>query len=203
MRGTVRPEATDQTSAEGLVHWSPVTTTHFAVFSTCIVLIGVLVVLPPLGWVPILDGANLLFHEAGHPIFGIFGEMMGLIGGTLGQLVFPLVVAIEFWRRHATMSFAVGCLWFFENFFNIARYAADARAQVIPLAGSGEHDWWHMFTRWGALEHDVAIGIGIAAAGVLGILATWTWVSWRWWESREKEKVSGVRCQVSAPEAED
>ena len=165
------------------MHWSPVTRTHLIAFSIAVVAIGVLAVSPPLGWVPLLDGANLLFHEAGHPLFGLFGEAMGLYGGTLGQLVFPLVVAIEFWRRRQTMSFAAACLWFFENFFNIARYAADARAQVIPLVGSGDHDWWHIFTRWGVLEHDLAIGSGIAAMGVLGIVATWAWVGWQWWES--------------------
>lgn len=163
--------------------WTPVTKTHFVVFTLAAAAILALAAAPPTGWVPIVDGANLLFHEAGHPIFGMFGEVMGLIGGTLGQLVFPLVTAVEFWRRRHTMSFAAGCLWFFENFFNIARYAADARAQVIPLVGSGEHDWWHIFTRLGVLQHDVAIGIGIAALGVIGILGTWTWVSWRWWRT--------------------
>ena len=160
--------------------WSSVTSMHFIAFSAAIVVLAIAEVLPPLGWMPILDGANLLFHEAGHPIFGIFGETMGLYGGTIGQLVFPLVVAIHFWRCRATMSFAVGCLWFFENFFNIARYAADARAQEIPLVGRGDHDWWNILSRWGVLEHDVTIGIIIATIGGVGIVATWGWVGWRW-----------------------
>ena len=162
------------------MEWSPVTRTRFIAFSAAIVVIGVAEVLPPLGWMPLLDGANLLFHEAGHPIFGMFGEAMGLYGGTIGQLVFPLVVAFEFWRRRETMSFAVGCLWFFENFFNIARYAADARAQAIPLVGGGDHDWWNIFSRWDVLENDVIIGIIIATIGVVGIIATWAWVGWQW-----------------------
>ena len=162
------------------MEWSPATRTHFIAFSAAIVVIGVAEVLPPLGWIPLLDGANLLFHEAGHPIFGIFGEAMGLYGGTIGQLVFPLVVTIEFWRRRETMSFAVGCLWFFENFFNIARYAADARAQVLPLVGGGDHDWWNIFSRWGVLENDVTIGFIIATIGVVGIISTWAWVGWQW-----------------------
>ena len=161
--------------------WSPVTKAYFIAFSAAVVVIGVAEVLPPLGWLPLLDGANLLFHEAGHPIFGMFGETMELYGGTIGQLVFPLVVTIEFWRRRATLSFAAGCLWFFENFFNIARYAADARAQVIPLVGGGDHDWWRIFSRWGVLEYDVMIGIIIAAIGVVGFIATWAWVGWRWY----------------------
>lgn len=160
--------------------WTPVTKTGFMVFSVAVVLIGVAEASPPVGWFPILDGANLLFHEVGHPFFGMFGRTMGLYGGTIAQLVFPLVVAVEFWRRGATMSFAVGSLWFFQNFFNIARYAADARAQVIPLVGGGEHDWWNILSRWGALKHDVTIGIIIASIGLSGIVLTWAWVLWRW-----------------------
>ena len=160
--------------------WSPVTRTHFICFSVGVAAIFTAELLPPLGWVPILDGANLLFHEAGHPFFGLFGNTMGLYGGTLGQLIFPLVISIEFWRRGATLSLAVGSLWFFENFFNIARYAADARAQVLPLVGGGSHDWFNIFLRWGVLQHDVTIARAIATIGGAGIIATWLWVGWNW-----------------------
>jgi len=159
--------------------WSPVTIVRFTLFSIGIVLLGVAELRPPLGWVPILDGTNLLFHEAGHPLFGIFGEAPGLYGGTLGQLVFPLVVSINFWRQRASMSLAIGCVWFFQNFFNIARYAADARVQILPLVGGGSRDWWNIFTRWGVLEHDVTIALMITAIGVLGIALTWVWLGWR------------------------
>ncbi len=39
-----------------------------------------------------LDFVNLAFHEAGHPFFGLFGDTLGLHGGTIGQLIFPVVV---------------------------------------------------------------------------------------------------------------
>lgn len=40
------------------------------------------------GWMPFLDGVNLLFHEAGHPLFGIFGwESLTILGGTLMQVL--------------------------------------------------------------------------------------------------------------------
>lgn len=43
-----------------------------------------------------LDGANLLFHEAGHVFFGLFGQTIGMLGGTLGQLVFPVAAGVQF-----------------------------------------------------------------------------------------------------------
>lgn len=27
-------------------------------------------------WIPILDGANLMFHEAGHPVLGMFPDRL-------------------------------------------------------------------------------------------------------------------------------
>ena len=45
-----------------------------------------------------IDGVNLLFHEAGHVFFGILGQTMHFLGGTLGQLVFPVVTAVHFRR---------------------------------------------------------------------------------------------------------
>jgi p-aminobenzoyl-glutamate transporter AbgT len=56
-----------------------------------IVALSVLVFMSEPGFVFILDHANLLFHEAGHPVAGVFSQRMEVYGGTLGQLTFPLV----------------------------------------------------------------------------------------------------------------
>src|ERR1051325_3523937 len=79
------------------------------------------------GFVVPLDFANLLFHEAGHPIYGMLSERLAVYGGTLGQLTFPAILAVSFWRKRQAMSFAATAIWFFENFLNIARYMADSR----------------------------------------------------------------------------
>jgi hypothetical protein len=132
------------------------------------------------GWVPILDSANLVFHEAGHPIFGIFGDTLALYGGTLGQLVFPTVVAVSFWRRRQMMGAALGAVWFLENGLNIARYASDARAQELPLVGGGDHDWFNILYRWDALAYDVSIGRTITVLCWMGLMAVWVAAFWRW-----------------------
>ena len=137
-------------------------------------------------WVFLLDSANLAFHEAGHPIFGLlFGERFAVYGGTLGQLVFPLVAAGGFWWRRETVSFALSFAWLFENFWNIARYMADARAQALPLVGSGEHDWTEIFWRWGVLQHDTAIAGFVSLLGWVGVLITAAWLARRWLRDRE------------------
>ena len=41
-------------------------------------------------FVPIVDHANLAFHEAGHLLVGLVSDRLSVYGGTFGQLVFPL-----------------------------------------------------------------------------------------------------------------
>lgn len=136
------------------------------------------------GWVPLLDSANLVFHEAGHPIFGILGETFGLYGGTLGQLVFPLAAIVTFWRQEQTLGLALAWVWLFENFLNIARYMADARAQELPLVGGGEHDWRHIFSRWDVLAQDTSIAGFMQFIAWIGLLAVWGWAGSRWLKAR-------------------
>lgn len=138
------------------------------------------------GWVPVLDGANLAFHEAGHPIVGmLLGSRITVYGGTLAQLAFPLAVIGSFWARRETVSCAIGVLWFFENCWNIARYMADARAQVLPLVGGGEHDWTEILTRWGVLHFDTILAGFVRFAAWIGMLATLGWLVWRWNDDKQ------------------
>lgn len=143
------------------------------------VLLGLLLGGDP-GWTPLLDSANLVFHEAGHVVFGVLGDTAGLYGGVLGQLVFPLVViAVAFFRRQAH-GVAVGAIWAGQNLFNIARYMADARARELPLVGGGEHDFERIFTRWGVLHRDVAIASTTRTVGWIVIAAALAWLAWRY-----------------------
>lgn len=132
------------------------------------------------GFVLILDHANLAFHEAGHVFFGLLGQTAGLYGGTLGQLVFPSTTAIVFWRRRETYGFTFAVFWFFENFLNIARYMADARAQRLPLVGGGDHDWTAIFGRWGLLHADTRIATLTKTIGWIGMISITLWLLWRW-----------------------
>ena len=137
------------------------------------------------GWVPLLDGVNLVFHEAGHPIFGIFGSFnLAYLGGTLMQLLVPLAVLGSFWMKRQTAGAAFAGFWFFQNFLNIARYMADARAQLLPLVGGGEHDWETLFGHWGLLHRDTAIAGTVRSLGWIGMLACAAWLAWQWYRSR-------------------
>ncbi len=172
--------------------WDAVTNRTLAIYLFAILLFFTVLITDGDGFVYLIDGANLLFHEAGHVVFGFFGDTLGLYGGTLGQLVFPAVVAASFWRKGQPLSFAGGLVWFFENFLNIARYMADARAQELPLVGGGDHDWTNIFSRWDALAHDTNIAGVVRIIGWLGMVAASAWVIWRWHRDRQNGRAPVV-----------
>ena len=118
-------------------------------------------------WVPLLDGANLIFHEAGHWIFGFGPEMLAVLGGTLGQLMVPLICAIAFFREGKRLETQLMVWWVGQNLVNISVYLADARAQALPLLGgdAAGHDWAYLLGRWGLLSHDTIIAAWVAAIG--------------------------------------
>jgi hypothetical protein len=136
------------------------------------------------GWIPILDSLNLVFHEAGHPLFSPFGETLHILGGTLMQLLVPALVAGSCWYKRQAVGSGLSGVWFFQNGFNIARYMADAREQILPLAGGGEHDWGTLFEQWGVLHRDLAYASTVRGVAWVGIAGCLLWLGWRWHADR-------------------
>lgn len=125
-----------------------------------------------------IDHANLMIHEAGHFFFSWFGYYTMILGGTLGELIVPLLCALVFFRRGETTAVAFCSFWFFENFLYIGTYMADARTAAMPLVGSEESDWTILFTHWDVLVHDRTIGGWTRGIGWLGMLAAVAWLVW-------------------------
>jgi hypothetical protein len=46
-----------------------------------------------------LHGVSLGMHETGHLVFAPFGETMGILGGSLLQVLLPLVFVLAFVRQ--------------------------------------------------------------------------------------------------------
>lgn len=139
------------------------------------------------GWVPILDSANLALHEAGHPLLGLLSQRLEVYGGTIFQLLFPLVATVHFRCRYHVVGASVGAIWLGENLHNVARYMADARAQELPLVGGGEHDWTEIFSRWGVLHRDTQIATLTHAVGWLVMAGALLWLFLAWKRDREQE----------------
>lgn len=131
---------------------------------------------------------NLPFHEAGHIIFRPFGQFITSLGGTLGQLLMPLICAGTLLLKTRDPFGAVVALWWFgENFLDIAPYMNDARAGELPLVGGnfghsapyGFHDWEYLLTESGLINYDhqlagltffIGVLLMLAALGMAGFL---------------------------------
>ncbi len=136
-----------------------------------------------------IDNANLVVHEAGHLLFSYFGQTLMILGGTIFELFVPFALAISFAYRRQPAGTAFCAFFFFENFLYIATYMADARAQELPLVTVGdadyvEHDWFHIFSSMGLLQHDTQIAAFVRILGWLGMLATVAWLAWLWKRQR-------------------
>jgi hypothetical protein len=166
-------------------HWERVTIARLIGFVIGTGLFFLILFNSESGFVFLIDHANLLFHEAGHPVIGLFSSRLEPYGGTIGQLVFPVVLAVSFWRKDQPLSFAGSLIWFFENWLNIARYMADARAQELPLVGGGDHDWNTIFGRWDVLAYDTRIATVVKIVGLIGMASVCAWVVWRWYRDRD------------------
>ena len=106
----------------------------------------------------LLDNADLAIHEAGHFFFMIFGQFVGIAGGTIMQIIFPLFIALYFLKNLYVTGFQVFIFWLAQNLINISVYAADAETRKLPLLGNGKHDWYYLLTELGILNHAESVG---------------------------------------------
>ncbi len=125
-----------------------------------------------------LDGLDLPIHETGHLVFAWGGEVITALGGTMFQLIVPLLFVVYFWRRGDRHAATIPLWWAGQNCWNIARYVADARAMELPLVGGGEHDWTFLLGVWGVLSSDTLIARNVRSVGTLIIAAS---VVIGWW----------------------
>ncbi len=127
---------------------------------------------------------NLPFHEAGHVVFGMFGEFIGSLGGTLGQLLMPLIcMVVLLLQTRDPFAASVALWWFGQNFLDIAPYINDARAGQLPLIGGnfghsapyGFHDWAYLLTETGLIRMDHQIAQASHLLGGLIMLLAMAW----------------------------
>lgn len=121
-----------------------------------------------------LDYVNLVFHEAGHPLFGLFGEFVGVLGGSLMQVLIPAVVAGHLFYHDQRWSGTLVLFWVGESLFNVSVYVKDARARALPLLGDdpSAHDWAFILGGLGLREWDQGIGNLVYTAGLLFLAAS-------------------------------
>ncbi len=131
-----------------------------------------------------IHNVNLVFHEAGHALFGIFGNRtLTILGGSLNQLLIPLIVLIAFFKKRDTAGTGFALFWFFGNFLDVGIYMADARFLELPLIGGlgiEAHDWRNLFNHFDLWSVDQLLSHITFYSGWLGIIITGAWLFKKW-----------------------
>jgi hypothetical protein len=157
--------------------------------------------------------ADLMFHELGHMVIGMFGIslFLGVAGGTIGQLAAPASIMVMAVVRRSVVFFWLGLAWIGYNLLSIGEYMADANVRVLPLFDVGGlsnevnqaldpstphvliHDWNYMFGQLRLLWAAEIIGHSVYVLGIaLMLAACWSLVAApedrirRLWRSRSK-----------------
>ena len=131
---------------------------------------------------PFMHLINLPFHEAGHIIFSPFGRLIMFLGGTLGQLLIPLICAVALLLSYGQNFGAAACLWWFgQNFLDVAPYINDARALNLILLGgvtgkeTDGHDWENILRTLGWLKHDHLLAKLAYSTGLVLMILALAW----------------------------
>jgi hypothetical protein len=131
---------------------------------------------------PFMHLINLPFHEAGHIIFSPFGRFIMFLGGTLGQLLIPLICTVALLLNSGQNFGAAVCLWWFgQNFLDVAPYVNDARALNLILLGgvtgkeTDGHDWENILRTLGWLKRDHLLAKLAYTAGVVLMILALAW----------------------------
>lgn len=116
-----------------------------------------------------LDNVDLIIHEAGHFIFGIFGnELLAIAGGTLLQILMPFAFVIYFFITAQKFSGALTMFWLGQNFLNVSVYAQDAVQRKLPLLGGdgSVHDWNYLLRHLNLLQATDLVAVTIHNLGI-------------------------------------
>lgn len=129
-----------------------------------------------------LDMVDLPIHETGHLLFKIFGEFMMIAGGSLFQVIVPLIFVGYFVWQRSYYSAAIVSMWVGQSILNVWIYASDAVVMQLVLTsgftgGEGSfHDWNYMLDHFGMLGSTKTVAgiLRFAGTAVIVVAAAWS-----------------------------
>ena len=124
-----------------------------------------------------LDLVDLPIHETGHLIFRIFGEFMGIAGGSIFQVLLPAVFVGYFVWKGQYYSASIVLFWVGQSILNVFVYANDAQVMQLVLTSGmtgsegSFHDWNYLLTETGLINSTKTVANVVRLLGTLTIIA--------------------------------
>ena len=127
---------------------------------------------------------NLPFHEFGHILFRPFGRLMTSLGGSITQVLMPVIcLAVFLIKTRDTFAASFALWWTGQNFMDLAPYINDARSLTLPLLGGntgrtspyGFHDWEFILREVGLVRYDHLLANFSYKLGSLLMICAFAW----------------------------
>lgn len=125
---------------------------------------------------------SLPFHEAGHILFSPFGDLTMALGGSLTQILVPVICGLAFLTTSPNpFGAAVMTWWVGENLLDVAVYVNDARSLTLTLLGGHTgaevegHDWERILQLTNLSVHDHQIAWTAHTIGAVMMVAALVW----------------------------
>ena len=127
---------------------------------------------------------NLPFHEFGHILFRPFGRLMTSLGGSVAQVLMPVIcLAVFLIKTRDTFAASFTLWWTGQNFMDLAPYINDARSLTLPLLGGntgrtspyGFHDWEFILKETKLLRYDHVLANLADTLGTLLMICAFVW----------------------------
>lgn len=135
-----------------------------------------------------LHNVNLPFHEFGHVLFIPLGRFMAILGGSLFQILLPLIFLVAFTIKRDNFAASIMLWWCGQNFIDVSPYIQDAPYRSLPLiSGMGEeaHDWGNLLTMTGSLDKaDTLAGVSFTLGSLL-IIGAMIWAGVLLWKMKQ------------------
>lgn len=137
-----------------------------------------------------LHSVILPFHEFGHVLFSPFGRFMAILGGSLFQVMLPLIVLCVFtFKQRDNYAAAIMLWWCGQSFIDVSLYIQDAEYRALPLImGMGEeaHDWGNLLTMLGKVEMCYTYAKISFGLGTLLMMLGVAWASYLLWKIKQQ-----------------
>jgi hypothetical protein len=123
----------------------------------------------------------LPIHEAGHVLFRPLGEFMTILGGSLFQLLLPMIAAgTLLWQNYDPFGAALGLWWCAISLMDLAPYIYDAKNPQLVLLGGhtgedGPHDWIYLLGTFNQVSRSPVYGAVAHKLGVFMMLGALYW----------------------------
>jgi hypothetical protein len=138
-------------------------------------------------WGSLMHYPIVPIHEFGHIVFRPFGEFMHNLGGTLFQVMLPLIFGgILIVKNRDPFAASVMLWWSAIALIDAAPYVYDAyKPQHILLSGrtgdDGSHDFVDVLGDLGLLNRAQPIGYGVRVFGVGMMAVALAWSAYVLW----------------------